>query len=111
MTDRKKVTIEDPRFVTVSLQRIVDDGILLAANEAFFWPLGLSLTYMADGPEGEYADDLHIREWREGVEWNGEDISASVDDTLVAIRRLRFKDWRKQRIDKIEALSATRDDE
>ena len=30
--------MSDPKFVTVDLTEMQDEGVLMAANERFFWP-------------------------------------------------------------------------
>lgn len=35
----------EPAFVTVDLTEMMNAGVLMVANERFFWPLGLALTW------------------------------------------------------------------
>lgn len=87
--------MDKPKFVPVNLTEFQDEGVLLAANEAFFWPLGLALTWSHDTDTNE-ASGLHVREWvfADGhVETIGSDESAPV----YAERRRRFAAWRAAR--------------
>jgi hypothetical protein len=89
--------MSDPKFQEVNLTELQDEGVLLAANEAFFWRLGLALTWDHD-PETGTASNLHIREWT----WNDrhrEIIELAPDDTVAAQRHARFKAWLNKRID------------
>lgn len=59
--------IEPPKFVPVDLTELADGGVLYHANELFFWPLGLALTWTRDGdgtgPGTGPCEDLHVRQW------------------------------------------------
>lgn len=55
-----------PRQGKVDLTELMNDGVLMAANERFFWPLGLALTWSIDRDlpvEEQVAFDLHVTEW------------------------------------------------
>lgn len=78
------------KFVEYDLTELMDEGVLMAANERFFWPLGLALTWTLDTDTGE-ASELHIREW-DHPPGEGERIETT-EDELVEDRRIRFIDW------------------
>ena len=85
-------------FVTVDLTKLMDEGVLMAANEAFFWPLGLALTWNRD--DNGFASNLHIREW-EFEDGHIEPIELLPDDPVVDDRRAHYATWlanRKQRM-------------
>ena len=86
----------DPRFVPVDLNEMMDQGVLMAANEAFFWPLGLALTWTVDKETGE-ARDLHIRQW-EYEDGHRETIEIDDEDEVALQRRRSFKIWRAERM-------------
>lgn len=90
--------MSEPRFQPFSLTELQDEGVLLAANEAFFWPIGLALTWSHDKETGE-ASDLHVRQW---VYEDGhvESIVLS-DDELEAERHRRYAAWRSARIERM----------
>ena len=87
--------MSEPKFSPVDMQTMMDDGVLMAANETFFWPLGLALTWTVD--DGKYEGELHIREW---VFENGhlEDIALADDDEVGIERRARFSQWLTARL-------------
>lgn len=82
---------EEAAFVPVDMQEMMEEGVLLAVNERFFWPMGLALAWTVE--DEEYQDALHIREWRTDGEWNGKRIAASDEDAVVIDRRERFTMW------------------
>lgn len=95
--------MSDPRFVEVSLTELQDEGVLMAANVWFFWPLGLALTWT-------HADDgtatgLHVREW-EHAPGEGETISLAADDPVGIERRARFDAWVNARLADMAAEEA-----
>lgn len=73
-------------FDHVDLIGLMEDGVLLAANEVFFWPLGLSLVWDSDG------GNLHIRQWTDQ-----EPIGLPDDDPIGIERRRRFALWLRRR--------------
>ena len=85
----------DPRFVPVDLTMLQDEGVLMAANEAFFWPLGFALTWSYDSDTGQ-ASDLHVRQW-EFDDGHLERIDLDPGDPVGAERRGRFQSWRGAR--------------
>lgn len=89
---------EVPRFVPIDETAILNAGILMAANERFFWPLGMALTVDRDPVTGE-AKHLHVRqnEWSDG---HREIISQS-DDQLMRERRAAFLQFVQRRITKM----------
>jgi len=86
--------MKEPRFSPVDMQEMMEEGVLMAANEAFFWPLGLALAWTVEN--GRYEGELHIREW---VYEDGhhETIGLSDDDEIGKERRVRFATWVKER--------------
>lgn len=87
----------DPKsFEDVDLRDFVENGILMAANEAFFWPLGLALTFRLSEDHTRFTD-LHVREW---VFEDGHHESIAVDphDELVLQRREAFENWLNERL-------------
>ena len=79
--------MSDPTFEPVDMQHLMDEGVLMAANEAFFWPLGLALTWTV--AEGQYRGGLHIRRWV-WEDGHRESIELAVDDEVGIERRERF---------------------
>lgn len=101
---------EKPKFVPVDLTELMDEGVLMAANERFFWPLGLALTWEIDTdlPEAErVATNLHLREWRWEDEHH-EGIELEADDPVAAERRARFEKWWLARIASMPAAERRR---
>jgi hypothetical protein len=96
-----------PKFVPVDLTEMMDEGVLMAANERFFWPLGLALTWdvpaepaASEGSPHVHtgpASNLHLREWQWGDQHH-EGIALADDDPVVAERRTRFEKWCLDRI-------------
>jgi hypothetical protein len=108
--------MDEPRFVPVDLTQLMDDGVLMAANEAFFWPLGLALTWeVPDGARQREADglpvgpasNLHVREWKYE---NGhhESIGLAPDDEVGKAKRALFRTWLYDRIASLPADERTR---
>ena len=85
------------RFEPVEMQEMLDEGVLMAANEAFFWPLGLALTWTVE--DGRYEGDLHIRQWTVDDGWVRERIELGPDDEVGVARRARFMGWLDARIE------------
>jgi hypothetical protein len=91
--------MKEPKFSPVDLTSLMLDGVLMAANEAFFWPLGLALSWEVPkedmGVKGP-AWNLHVREW---VYEDGhhECIELPDDDEIGQERRVRFAAWVKAR--------------
>lgn len=95
-----------PTFRVVDLTELMEAGVLMAANERFFWPLGLALAWSvpegaagrlaAGEPAGE-ATDLHVRQW---VYEDGhhEGIEVASDDQVATERRLAFGGWLASRV-------------
>lgn len=93
--------MSDPTFEPVDMQHLKDEGVLLAANERFFWPLGLSLVWYGVGKDGEtYDGGLHIREWDYG-DGHVERIELAADDPVGVDRRARFEAWVADRLDRM----------
>lgn len=86
-----------PRFQPVDLSELMLAGVLMAANERFFWPLGLALTWTWD-PENEKASDLHVRQWVY-PDGHHEAIDLDPDDELATERRTRFDAWALARLE------------
>lgn len=87
-------------FVRVDLTELMMNGVLMAANERFFWPLGLALTWDYD-KETAVASDLHIREWLYG-DGHQESIGLRVGDEVARERRERFAAWAERRIEAMQ---------
>jgi hypothetical protein len=87
--------MSEPKFIPVDLAVLQDEGILMAANEAFFWPLGLALTWRRNYETG-VVSNLHIREWQH-EDGHHEAITIE-DDDVARERRRRFGDWVAQRV-------------
>ena len=107
---------EKPKFVPVDLTEMMDEGVLMAANERFFWPLGLALTW--DVPDGSAAKEaagestgpasnLHIREWQFEDEHH-EGIEMDPLHPMVVDRRARFEKWWLARIASMPAAERRR---
>ena len=96
--------MSDPAFDPVDLTELVESGVLMAANERFFWPLGLALTWTRD-EEGAMSD-LHVREWtysdghHESIEDSGSPIAIE--------RRAAFAIWFDRRAESMPADEAER---
>ena len=85
----------DPVFRRVDLRELTEAGVLMAANERFFWPLGLSLVVNVDRETGEYSD-LHVRQW-EWLDGHREGIELAADDDVAPVRRAAFRTWMEER--------------
>ena len=84
------MSAEDLRFIPVDLTEMMNAGVLMAANESFFWPLGLALTWIYD-PETGGAAGLHLREWHDP---SGRVHPIATDhDAITMERRLKFARW------------------
>lgn len=94
MTD--EAPLRDPRFIPVDLATLENNGVLMAANEAFFWPLGLALTWV-HSIDGDDPKELHVREWV-WEDGHHETIDLAPDDAVGIERRERFKAWRAWRM-------------
>jgi hypothetical protein len=88
------MTDDRPKFRPVDLTEMQDEGVLMAANEAFFWPLGLALTW--DHAEDGTASNLHIREWV-FTDGHHETIGLDPEDAIGKERRTRFAAYVAQR--------------
>lgn len=87
-------TAEAPRFTPADLTELANSGVLLAANERFFWPLGLALTW--DRDDNGAASGLHVRQW-DFPDGHRETIADSADGIAVA-RHAAFAKWLDRRI-------------
>lgn len=85
-----------PTFVPVDLTELMTAGVLMAANERFFWPFGLALTWNYDKDTG-IATDLHVREWRYPDDHH-ESIGLEPEDETAEERRRQFADWARKRL-------------
>lgn len=103
------VSPADPRFVLVSLTELMNEGVLMAANEQFFWPLGLALTWIVDSdlPEAErVATELHVRQW-EYTDGHRETIETS-QDGVAEKRHHAFTIWLQTRINSLPRIERSR---
>jgi len=87
--------VSEPRFVPANLTELMNDGVLMAANERFFWPLGLALSWMYDPDTGE-ASSLEVRQW-EYQDGHREAIEVDENDAVAEDRRIRFAQWIEER--------------
>lgn len=95
------------RFMAMDMQELMDEGVLMAANEMFFWPLGMALTWtvlkVTKSGEETYGGALHVREWLdEKGEWTGETIELAADDPVGIERARRFEAWLERRQGKMK---------
>jgi hypothetical protein len=93
------------KFTPVDLQEMQDEGVLMMANERFFWPLGLALTWeVNDVGEGQVVDpdSLHIRQWTQDGRWVRDSIEVAPDDEIANERRSRFGLWQVDRLAEME---------
>jgi hypothetical protein len=88
---------EKPVFVPVDLTELMTAGVLMAANERFFWPFGLALAWDHDKETG-IASNLHVREWQY-EDGHHEGIGLGPDDPIVPERRSKFDEWASARVD------------
>jgi len=97
----KAQAVSEPRFVISDLQELADNGVLMKANQKFFWPLGLALAWEIDkgsGPEGGTgARNLHVREWA-FPDGHVETIELESEDSVADERRRRFSVWLAHRM-------------
>lgn len=89
--------MNDPKFVPVDLTMLQDEGVLMAANQFFFWPLGLALAWEHDPELADVASNLHVREWQY-EDGHHEIIELHADDEIGSRRRTRFGEWINARI-------------
>jgi len=82
--------MSEPKFKPVSMQEMMDEGVLMAANEQFFWKLGLALTWSVE--DGKYKGRLHLREWVYD-DGHKEAITLADDDEIGWDRRERYRQW------------------
>lgn len=68
----------------------------MAANERFFWPFGLALTWDND-PETGIATNLHVRQWDWG-DGHREAIELEPNDEIGERRHQAFDEWVTQRL-------------
>ena len=80
----------------VDLTSLMNAGVLMAANEAFFWPLGLALTWIYSHETG-VASGLYISQWVY-PDGHHESIELEPDDEIGDERRRRFADWLNDRL-------------
>lgn len=97
MTDDSK----PPEFKPVDLTELMTNGVLFAANEQFFWPLGLALTWSYDPSTGK-TSDLHIRQW-EYEDGHHETIELEANDSIGPARRAKVIQWLEMRLPTIPA--------
>lgn len=71
----------------------------MAANERFFWPLGLALTWTLH-PDGSM-DDLRVTEWDYG-DGHVETIDLEPGDAAGVARRQAFAAWARRRLGAME---------
>jgi hypothetical protein len=86
-----------PHMVELDLTELQNNGVLMAANERFFWPLGLALAWEHDPENGDTASRLHVREWQY-ADGHQETIEISPDDEIGPLRRERFMSWLADRV-------------
>jgi hypothetical protein len=79
-------------FNAVDLSELRDAGVLMAANEQFFWPLGLALTWLEPAGGGP-PTDLHVRQWDPP-----EVIELDPADPIGDKRRQAFQRWMLERL-------------
>lgn len=87
-----------PQFVPVELGAIVRSGVMNAANERFFWPLGLALAVFHDPVTGEYTN-LHVRQYQ-FADGHRETIHQS-DDSVASARREAFLTFVRRRVEQL----------
>lgn len=83
------------KMVERDLTELQDEGVLMTANERFFWPLGLALTWERDTTTG-WASHLHVTEWNHPA-GTRETIGVEPDDPVALERRRRFDAWLRRR--------------
>ena len=98
---------EKPKFAPVDLTEMRDAGVLFTANEQFFWPLGLALTW--DVPtvpvnpyiwcENERTHDAHDWDAPLGHLNRCEGTKSSGTATNLHIREWQFSDGHHERIE------------
>lgn len=93
-------TMPQPTFEPVDLTELQNFGVLMAANELVFWPLGLALTWDHDKATG-VASNLHIREWS-----THESIELGPDDQIGIERRRQFAIWAAKRLALVQQADA-----
>jgi hypothetical protein len=88
----------EAEFKPVDMQELMDEGVLMAANRVFFWPLGLALAWEVDEEtHTRYLGGLHVREWVY-PDGHHESIELSEDDEVGRDREDRFDQWMKVRV-------------
>lgn len=86
----------DAKFEPIELKELQDSGVLMVANEQFFWPLGLALTWSID-PETKEVSGLHVRQWTFG---DGHRETIAGDGAPIeSLRHEAFAAWCLRRID------------
>jgi len=85
---------DEGQFVEVPIPDLVENGVLLGANEAFFWPLGLALAWVRDLETGELSG-LQVREWQ--YEDGHHEIIVDDHDAISEERHRRFTGWLSER--------------
>jgi len=84
-----------PAVIEVDLTRLWHNGVLMAANERFFWPLGLALTWEVEDESGD-AVRLHVTQWDFG-DGHHETIELGEADMIGIDRRGSFAAWLSDR--------------
>lgn len=87
--------MSDPQQVEVPLPELVTAGVLMAANERVFWPLGLALTWDQDMETGD-CRNLRITEWR-WADGHHESIELDPSDPVGPERRRAFQAYVTER--------------
>lgn len=87
---------DQPKMTEVELTSLWLTGVLMAANERFFWPYGLALSWEVEGSKVQ-PGTLRV------VEWHNEDnhiesIGTYADDAIAKSRREAFRAWALARI-------------
>lgn len=88
------MTGEQMSFAEQDLTELMSNGVLMAANERFFWPLGLALTWVMDGDK---ATGLQVRQW-DFPTGHIEAIAIAPDDDIAHARREAFRSWMLRRV-------------
>lgn len=87
---------DTPKFTPIELTELMANGVLMAANERFFWPFGLALTWDYDAETGA-ASNLHVREWVY-PDGHHESIGLEPHDEIAKERRQQFSVWAQKRL-------------
>lgn len=87
-------TPAEPVFKPMDLKELMTNGVLTMANEQFFWPLGLALTWTFSDETGK-ASELHIRQWEYE---DGHHEIITVPEAEMPGRRALFIQWLETRL-------------